>query len=174
MSKNTVRLRIIKEEVFQDYKEPCLFLGYAFCDWKCCKDMGVHKSFCQNSALAQAPIEEYTYDEIIDRFMNNPITRAIMLAGLEPFWKQEQETLGLIKAIRARLPHTVIIIYTGYYKEEMSEEVIKTITDVGRVIVKWGRYNKDLPSRYDETLEIQLASSNQYAEFFPAEGDKEK
>lgn len=38
------------EEDFTNYKEPSLFLGTAYCDWKCCKDAGY--DVCQNKNLA--------------------------------------------------------------------------------------------------------------------------
>ena len=55
-----------------------------------------------------------------------------------------------------------IIIYTGYYPEEIEEKINK-LKQFANIIVKFGRYIPDRPSRYDEVLGVTLISDNQFA-----------
>ena len=66
-----------------NYKEPCLTIETPKCNFKCDKECG--ERVCQNSELAKAPTIEINDDEIIQRYLNNPITEAITIGGLEPF-----------------------------------------------------------------------------------------
>lgn len=56
-----------------------------------------------------------------------------------------------------------IVIYTGYYKEEI-EEYIDELKMFPNLIVKFGRYIPNHEKHFDEVLGIYLASDNQYAE----------
>ena len=40
--------------------------------------------------------------------------------------------------------------------------LVKAYSDDGPIIIKWGRYIPNRPSRYDEILGVTLASDNQY------------
>ena len=53
--------------------------------------------------------------------------------------------------------------YTGYYKEEIEKE-IEQLKKYPNVILKYGRYKPNSVSRFDDVLQITLASDNQYAE----------
>lgn len=55
------------------------------------------------------------------------------------------------------------MVYTGYYKEEILEE-IEQLKQYSNIIIKFGRYIPNEKKHYDEILGIDLASSNQYAE----------
>ena len=59
--------------------------------------------------------------------------------------------------------HDVFVIYTGYDKQEIQEQIDKMIK-FGNIIVKFGRYVPNQKEHYDEILGINLASNNQYAE----------
>jgi hypothetical protein len=116
---------------------------------------------CQNLALATAPDIEMSFDSIVSRYLKNPITKAIIMAGLEPFdsWDNLSRLI-----IELRLNTTDdIVIYTGYKKEEINY-AIDWLTLFPNIIVKFGRYVPNEEPHYDDVLGIKLASDNQYAE----------
>ena len=142
-----------------NYKEPCLTIEMPICSFKCDKECGI--PVCQNSDLASAPTLDISYEKIIEYFDNNPITKAICFQGLEPF-----DSIGpLMQFIQIfRYTHNnLIIIYTGYNKEEI-ENKIDLIKDYKNIIIKFGRFIPNQKSRYDEILGVNLSSDNQYAE----------
>ena len=71
------------DESFVDYKKPSMYIAFPFCNWKCEREAGC--AICQNSQLAHEPIIEISEIEIISRYVKNPITKAIVMSGLEPF-----------------------------------------------------------------------------------------
>ena len=71
------------DEDFVNYKKPSMFIATSKCDFKCDRECG--ECVCQNSELAAAPEIEIDNYEIWTRFINNPITDAIVFGGLEPF-----------------------------------------------------------------------------------------
>ena len=77
-----------KDEDFVNYKKPSMFIGFPYCTFKCDKECG--KQVCQNSALANSQGIEISIISLIDRYMNNPITEAIVCGGLEPFDTYQQ------------------------------------------------------------------------------------
>lgn len=148
----------IKDEDFVNYKKPSMFCITAKCSFKCDTESG--KNICQNSPLAMSKKLLIADKDIVDRYVNNQITHAIVFGGLEPidqFW----ELLALIKLLREKTDDD-IVIYTGYNEDEIEDE-IKVLSEYKNIIIKVGRYKYDLPSRYDEILGITLSSNNQYA-----------
>ena len=160
--RTNMKVKAIVDENFQDYKLASMFIVTTKCDWKCCTDGGFDKSICQNSAIAKQKDIDISADEIFSRYIGNPITKAIVIGGLEPML-QFKEVLNLIKYFRDKSVNDYFVIYTGYYKEEIVE-YIKDIKLYDNVIIKFGRYIPNGNSHYDEVLGIQLASSNQYGE----------
>lgn len=154
-----ITIKGIKDEDFVNYKEPSMFIAFPSCTWKCEKECGMR--VCQNSALATAKNIEITPQEIVARYLDNPITKAFVLGGLEPMdsWT---DLCSLIDVIRVQTLDT-IIIYTGYKKEEI-KGLLYWLRRYPNMIIKFGRYIPDQKSHYDETLGIYLASNNQYAE----------
>lgn len=73
------------------------------------------------------------------------------------------EVYDLIKYFRDKGCNDVFVIYTGYYPNEIEEELNK-LKELNNIIVKFGRFIPDRPHRYDEVLGVELASDNQYAE----------
>ena len=153
-----MKVKNIIDEDFTNYKKPSMFIGTSSCDFKCDKECG--KPVCQNSELAKAPTIEIDDDEIIQRYLNNPITEAITIGGLEPFDTFE-ELYQFIKDFR-RKSNDEIIIYTGYYPEEISEK-IRQLSLFLNIIIKFGRFIPNQKSHYDTVLGIELASDNQEA-----------
>ena len=149
----------IRDEDFTSYKKPSMVIGFPSCTFKCERECG--QKMCQNSALFQAPNIEISTNSLIERYMNNPITKAIICAGLEPFdsWDDLQ---CFIMNFRYWCDDEVVI-YTGYNKNEV-EDKIDWLKLYGPIIIKYGRFIPDQQPHYDKVLGIKLASDNQYAE----------
>ena len=155
-----MKLKGIIEEDFVQYKKPSMFLIFPKCSFKCDKECG--RPICQNGALANSEeIEIDIKQDIIWKYMDNPITEAIVCGGLEPFDSWE-DLKCLIMNLRYYTPDD-IVIYTGYREYEVSREKIEWLELYGNIIIKFGRFIPDQPRRYDEILGVNLASNNQYA-----------
>lgn len=157
-----MRVRGVVEEDFTNYKEPSMFIISSFCDFKCCVESGMDIGVCQNAPLVQSSIKEIPNKTIYEHFSNNPITKAVVIGGLEPL-EQTNEVLELIRVFRNNGNDCVFVIYTGYYPNEVSEK-IQCLERFKNVIVKFGRYIPNSTPVYDEVLGVTLASSNQYAQ----------
>lgn len=142
------------EEDFVNYKKPSMLIGFPNCSFKCGR-------WCQNYSLKNSKRIKYDENELVERFIKNPFTEAIVFGGLEPF-DDFSLMKDLIKKIRGKTD-AEIVIYTGYTEQEIEKEIkdIKKITK--NVIVKFGRYIPDQESHYDELLGVDLMSKNQYA-----------
>lgn len=158
-----MKVKALIEEDFTNYKCPAFFIGTVSCDGKCCIDAGIPLEVCQNNRWRARTEVEIPDTVLCERYLNNPITQAIVFGGLEPF-EQFDEMLHLIATLRKTYNCTDdVVIYTGYRKNEIQKEIDKLIL-YPNVIVKYGRYIPDRPRRYDETLGVELISDNQYAE----------
>ena len=152
----------IKEEDFLQYRLPSMLVAFPSCTFKCEKECSGCKGMCQNSSLATSPNIEISAKDIVDRYMNNPLTQALVCGGLEPFDTYNQ-LLELLTEFRYQ-SNDPIIIYTGFYKEEINNKLEYLINYIPNVIIKFGRYIPNQQSHYDEILGVYLASDNQYAE----------
>ena len=158
---DTIKLKGIVMEDFTNYKVPSLFLVTSNCDWKCEKECG--QKVCQNSSLASAEIKEYNVDTICKSYINNDITHAIVIGGLEPFL-QFSEIKALIQCLRFDYNcMDDVVIYTGYYPEEIIDE-LNCLQKYCNIIIKFGRFIPNQTSHRDDVLGVDLASDNQYAE----------
>lgn len=156
-----MRVKGIVEEDFVNYKEPSMFINSCFCDFKCCTEAGLDIGVCQNAPLAQAETKDIPDEIIFQHFTSNPITKAIVVAGMEPFL-QADEIKSLIETFRNKGDNSPFVIYTGYYPEEIQNE-INTLQNYKNIIIKFGRFIPNQKSHFDEVLGINLASQNQYA-----------
>lgn len=152
-------VKTIVDEDFSNYKEPSMFIGTCYCDFKCCKQAGVSASVCQNSELAAQDNIDVSTEEIYQRYIENPITSAVVLGGLEPL-EQFDDVCDLINCFRKHGCNDVFVIYTGYEAEEISSELSK-LCMLGNIVMKFGRFVPGSDSRYDDVLGITLASGNQ-------------
>lgn len=59
-----MKLKFIQEEDFVNYKECSMFVGTAFCDFKCQKENP--KCNCQNSILINSDTQEISISKLID------------------------------------------------------------------------------------------------------------
>lgn len=147
------------DEDFSNYKKASMLIGFPKCNWKCEKECGMR--VCQNSALATAKDINIDADKLAERYINNPLTSAVVLGGLEPF-DSGKDLMCIVMNIR-QLTDDDIVIYTGYNKEELIEE-IKWLQQFDNIIIKFGRFVPGEEKHYDEVLGVYLASNNQYAE----------
>ena len=150
-------IKQLKDEDTVNYKKTSMFIGFPTCDWKCERDCG--KKVCQNSELAKAPDIEMTYNDIVDRYMNNDMTSAIVFGGLEPMLSPV-DVVRLIHCFRQKTDDD-IVIYTGYNENEV--QIISYLTPYKNIIIKFGRYVPDQEPHFDEVLGVKLASDNQFA-----------
>lgn len=149
------------DEDFVNYKKPCMLIAFPYCTFKCEKECGMQ--VCQNSALATTQNIYIQEDVLITRYIQNNITKAICFQGLEPLdsWEDVQDFVKKIRKIYNC--NDDIVIYTGYYKDEIKDKV-KWLSQFDNIIIKYGRYIPNQEKHYDETLGVELASDNQYAE----------
>lgn len=158
-----MEIKAIVDEDFSNYRIPSMFIGSSKCGGKCCIEAGLPLSVCQNDGWrSRAPIK-IDDREICNRYLDNPITHAIVFGGLEPM-EQIDEVCDLIGTLR-RLYRCSdnVVIYTGYYPYEIPKE-LELLRGYNNIIVKFGRYIPSRPHVYDEVLGVELASDNQYAE----------
>lgn len=156
-----ITIKEIRDEDFTSYKKPAMVIGFPHCSWKCEKMCGMR--VCQNGALAQAPDIIIGVKTIVNRYINNPITSAIIMAGLEPF-DSEEDLMSIISYLRV-VTQDDIVIYTGYTKEEIqNREIYKYLLNAKNIIIKFGRFIPNQQPHYDDVLGVKLASDNQYAE----------
>lgn len=153
-------IKQIVDEDFQDYKKPSMMIAMCECDWKCSREQCLDFSICQNSELAQQEDIDVEIETIVKRYLNNPITHAIVIGGLEPFC-QLAELMDLIDAFRI-CSNDDIVIYTGYYPDELLYE-INILKEYKNIIIKFGRFILNSNKKYDEILGVELASDNQFA-----------
>lgn len=155
-----MKLRGCVDEDFSNYKEPSMFLIFPHCNFKCCIEAG--NNICQNMDVVKEPEVDIKVEDLIERYLMNPITKAIVCGGLEPF-DSFDDLRELISALRSEYACTdTVVIYTGYNADEIIDQVI-ALSKYANIIVKFGRFIPDQPSHYDEILGVELASPNQYA-----------
>jgi hypothetical protein len=156
-------IKHIVDEWLNDYKKPSMFIFTGSCSGKCCTELELPAEVCQNHAWALKESHWIPDEYIYKRYISNKITKAIVFGGLEPF-EQFGELIALIRFLRLNARcFDDIVIYTGYYPYEIESE-LEQLRRYGNIIVKFGRYIPDKPSRYDEVLGVELCSDNQYAE----------
>lgn len=162
--KNTIELKGIIWEDMVNYKKISTTLMFPRCSFKCDKENGVQ--LCQNWELAAAPSQTVNIDKLMEQYINNPISEAIVLQGLEPL-DSPTECYTVAAALRRWKIKDDLVIYTGYYpNEEDISLIIDSIAFLtpGHLIVKYGRYLPNQQKHYDEVLGVYLASDNQYGE----------
>ena len=137
----------IIEEDFINYKKPCMTIMMPYCTFKCDKECG--KQVCQNSDLASAPKIEIETKNIVKRYLNNPISEAIVFQGLEPF-DSFYQILDFIKRFR-EISNDDIVIYTGYNKDEI-KWFLTFFKNFDNIIIKYGRF---IPGQENTMMKYQ-------------------
>ena len=150
----------IIDEDFINYKKPSMIIEFPYCSFKCDHECG--QQVCQNSSLVNEPNISISIYKIIDRYLHNPITKAIVCQGLEPF--DSKDDLYVFLDCFRKQTGDPVIIYTGYTEKELQSE-ISILQNLGNIIIKFGRFIPNKPHKFDEVLGVELASDNQYAKF---------
>ena len=151
-----MKIKGLISEDFVNYKKPAMTIMFPHCNgFKCGAE------YCQNSPLSKAEDIEMDISNIVIRYLNNPITESVVMQGLEPFDSWD-DLIEFVKQLRESTDDD-IVIYTGYYKEEIIDKV-ETLCKYKNIVIKFGRYIPNQEKHYDDVLGVHLASNNQYAE----------
>ena len=150
-----MKIKGLISEDFVNYKKPAMTIMFPYCTFKCGTE------YCQNSPLSKADNIEMDISNIVIRYLNNPITESVVMQGLEPFdsWN---DLIEFVKQLRESIDDD-IVIYSGYYKEEIADK-IALLSKYKNITIKYGRYIPNHEKHYDEVLGVYLASSNQRGE----------
>lgn len=152
-----MEIKGILHEDFVNYKKPSMLIMFPKCTFKCDKECG--SPVCQNSALAKGRTYQLPANSIVNQYMENNFTSAIVFAGLEPFDSFE-DMMTLIRMFRLNTGDD-IVIYTGYTEEEIAD-YLKELSLFEHIYVKFGRFIPNQQPHFDEVLGVNLASDNQY------------
>lgn len=161
--KHTIEVKGIIWEDLVNYKKISTTLMMPKCDFKCDKMNGTQ--VCQNWGLAAAPSQTVVIEDFMERYLNNPLTEAIVLQGLEPL-DSLVDVYIVAAALSVKKCTDDLVIYSGYNKAEIPSYLLDPIVSSlpGHLIIKWGRYFPNQEPHYDPVLGIYLASDNQYGE----------
>ena len=156
-----MEIKGIIHEDFVNYKVCSMTIAMPYCTFKCDKECG--SNVCQNSKLAKDPTLDIPAAKIIEQYLYNPLSHAIVFQGLEPF-DSYNDLYYFIYALRFVFKNNdPVVIYTGYNKDEILSK-IEDLRKFNNIIIKFGRYIPNQKPHYDEILGVNLASDNQYAE----------
>lgn len=152
-----MKLKGLIEEDFIQYKKPSMFLICPYCTFKCDKENG--NQVCQNWALRNSLIIDYPVKKLVERYLANDITKAVVFGGLEPF-DTYPDVLSFIKEFR-KYSEDDIVIYTGFTESEIVDKV-EELVNYKNIIIKCGRYIPGEKPHRDLVLGVDLASHNQH------------
>ena len=138
-----IHIKSILSESFTDYKKCSMLICGCKCTWKRGKEL------CQNSPLAKTPTKKIDVEKIVEEYMKNDLTSAIVFGGLE-WMDQFLELLECIESFREKT-NDDIVVYTGYDKNEIPEHLM-TLKKFKNIIVKFGRYIPNQKTHYDPVL----------------------
>ena len=175
-----MKIKGVIEEDFVNFKLPSMYIAFPSCTFKCDKENKCQ--LCQNWSLTKEPTKEISKEDLIERYIKNPLSEAFVLGGLEPF-DSEFDLFSFIDCVRRKYEcNDPIVIYTGYteeeiekgrfgtkYSEEMQKQYWKDIKDSGNIIVKFGRFRPNNEPHFDDILGVNLSSDNQYAKLYKGE-----
>jgi hypothetical protein len=142
-----------------NYKKPNMFIGFPCCTFKCNKESG--QNVCQNYELIKSNLIDVTYREIVDKYVEDNLTSAIVFGGLEPFDTYE-DMENLIAEFR-KFTNDDIVIYTGYNEDEIKNKTALLSEKFTNIIIKFGRFIPNTEQHFDEILGVKLFGDNQYA-----------
>lgn len=161
----SITIKGIAEEDFTNYKKPSMVILFPKCSWKCDSDCGAQ--VCQNRALTELPDIQVDVDELVQRYLNNSVTEAVVLSGLEPL-DSKDDVLKFIYTLRVK--HACkddIVIYTGYEPSEQTGFIKQLMGFAdGNIIVKFGRYKPGGEKVFDDNLGVWLSNPEQKSIIF--------
>ena len=152
-----MKIKGLIDEDFVNYKKPSMFISTYTCSFKCCEECG--QAVCQNLPLVSQPTVEVDNAELAQRYVNNNITKAVVLGGLEVL-DDVKDVFEFIRVFR-RYSDDDIVIYTGYTEEEVKPCINRLKAITSNIIIKFGRFVPNQRPHYDEVLGVNLASDNQ-------------
>lgn len=155
-----IKVYDVKDEDFVNYKVPSMFIQMGRCAYKCCREAGIPLDSCQNHQLHLMKKIAVNADDLYRRFISNPISKAIVLGGLDPI-DAFDETLELVTCFRMNGCNSDIVIYTGRTEEEIPEQ-INNLKKFKNIVIKFGRYVPNQDKHHDDVLGVDLISDNQY------------
>jgi hypothetical protein len=150
---------IIDEDLI-NYKKCCMTIEMPYCSFKCDKECGMQ--VCQNSALATADNVEIGINNLVERYINNDMSKAVCFQGLEPMDSYD-DLIMFISTLR-KYTDDDVVIYTGYEYDEIKEDVDWIAERYENIIIKFGRFIPNQESHFDSILGVRLASPNQHSE----------
>lgn len=139
-----------------------MFIGMPTCTFKCELEAGC--KMCQNKELAQTQSIEIDDEVLLQRYLNNHITSAVVFGGLEPLDSPDM-VLRFVSLLRQHTNDDVVI-FTGYTEEEVYHnfaDLVDQLSQYKNIIVKFGRFVPNQDKHFDETLGVFLYGENQYA-----------
>jgi hypothetical protein len=153
------------DEDFCNFQLPSMYIAFPHCSFKCDKENGY--DLCQNARLAKEKSMYIEKEELIERYLKNDLTKAIVFGGLEPF-DDSLSIVPFIDCLRWQYQcNDPIVIYTGYTEEEVINfPCWEDIKKYNNIIIKFGRYRPNQKPHFDEVLGVKLCSDNQYAKEF--------
>lgn len=166
-----MEIKFLIDEDIVNYKKISMVVGMPKCDGKCWKDLNdkggnYDWTLCQNHSIQQEKSTYISIDDLSRRYKSNPLTKAIVFAGMEPLLSK-RDIIDFITWLRnVELCGDDIVIYTGYKEDEKeAQEFLKDLKTCGafNIIIKYGRYVPDQDPHVDQVLGVKLASDNQYA-----------
>lgn len=156
-----LRVKDIIYEDFVNYKKPSMFIITPYCNFKCNKEYG--NNICQNLEIIKKETISLSTEEIVNAYIKNPITSAVVFGGLEPL-DHFSDVIEFINVLREEYNNNDdVVIYTGYNKDEINNQ-IDLLKKYNNIIIKYGRYVPNQTKHYDKILGVFLVSDNQYAE----------
>jgi len=139
------------DEDFINYKEPSMFIGMPYCSGKCDHEAGI--TVCQNSTLQYAEILDTDTRKLVNRFLNNPITHAVVFGVREPM--DSFEDLFEFISILRETDDSDVCVYTGYWPGEI-EDKVEQLKQFKNIIIKYGRFKPNQKQRLDPILGVML------------------
>lgn len=149
----------VTDEDFLQYQKPSMFIICPWCTFKCDKENGTQ--ICQNRALAHAKEISIDTENLVKRYLQNNISKAIVFGGLEPMESFDDIMLFLYILRDKYQCKDDVIIYTGFRNDEI-EDKISLLSQYENIIIKFGRFMPNQKPHFDTVLGVNLASNNQY------------
>ena len=153
-----MKIKGIIAEDFINYKKPAMVIEFPYCDFKCDKECGMQ--VCQNSSLVDSPTYDISAQKIVQMYLKNDITKAIVFQGLEPF--DSAHDLYVLIGLFRKFTKDDIVIYTGYTEQELAKRILDFQKLFRNITIKFGRFVPNKPHHFDAILGVTLTSPNQY------------
>ena len=103
-------IKDILDEDLVNYKKCSMYIAFPYCTFKCDKENGCQ--LCHNMPLAKAPDIEIETEKLVQRYLDNPLSHAITMCGLEPL-DSFNDVFDFISILRDKYNcHDEVIIYT--------------------------------------------------------------